>query len=283
MQNIMRGRAEVVQLVWSELVQQHSANELTRIRGMLDIWSGEREAKADFNEQECYGLYMPGLPDAVWLAPDQFAFHELVKAAWLGIRNEARPLLDGRRRAPAFALPVDADPGDPSRPDERGYEWPEGWREWRFYDYHERIDARCEVFPYAASVADSVRAVSDYVARIHFLLMQPNTDLQRHVDETNFLVNYQLCVASTAEAGFEVAGIRKEWRDGEIHAFNAGYFHSAWNHSSTGTRVLFSVRTLHPDLSKVERDALLHLMSRVAYVRSNSQASGEGALLLQSE
>lgn len=264
-------RAALRAALWADLVAHVDQSGLREVAHMLDAWSGARERRPEHPLQEYNELYLPGLPDEPWLAPEAFPFHERVVAALPLLEAAARRLVDGSLRVPAVnsrdEVPV---------PDEGGFARPEGWLEWMFYRLNRRSAERAAAFPEVAALADEIAALSGWVVSLGFQIMKPGVTLGRHTDVSNFFVTYQMGALVTAPGSFlEVAGERRQWEHGACRAFNNSYLHDAYNHSPS-PRVLFTAYVLHPRLTAAQKAALTRLANAVDLSARPELVNGTG-------
>jgi aspartyl/asparaginyl beta-hydroxylase len=254
-------RPAVAAALWHDLRGRFGERGLDDVKHMLDMWSGARERRCDHPRQEYAELYLPGLPDEPWIAPERFAFHEQLVAALPALSAEAAQLIDGTIDPPRVnaGLAPDASDGADTTVTATGFQRPEGWREWLFYRLNRRRPEAIARLPKAGALADVV-AATEWAIAINYQIMRPGVKLGRHVDISNFFVTYQAGVVIPPGCGLEVAGEARAWAPGDCVAFNNAYLHDAWNHGAS-TRVLFSAYVMYPGLNDLQRRALLHLAS----------------------
>ena len=256
-------RRRQAEILWCELAERFDVSRLRRLRAMLETWSGQRPAVC-YAEQSAYGwgdrispmFFMPDLPDDPWPDPSGFPVAAALVDAFPDIRREAARLLDGSLKPPPYGLRSDAA-GDAQPLSDA----PAGWREWRLMQDGRRIESRCAPFPVTSGLLDRVQGDSEIAAHVAFLAMRPGTELERHVDWSNWWVALWLCLEAPADCAIEVAGTTRELRTGDCFSFCTGYFHRSWNHGAA-TRLVLSLFLLHPDLTAEERRAIFYLRGR---------------------
>lgn len=83
----------------------------------------------------------------------------------------------------------------------------------------------------------------------------PGTHLAAHCSVDTLRLRYSLGVIVEDRCELRVADTIKTWREGESVVFEDCFEHEAWN--GPRSRLVFIIDTWHPDLTQVERDALM--------------------------
>mmetsp|Transcript_7078 Transcript_7078/g.12715 ORF Transcript_7078/g.12715 Transcript_7078/m.12715 type:complete len:362 (-) Transcript_7078:172-1257(-) len=92
---------------------------------------------------------------------------------------------------------------------------------------------------------------------VFFAKQAPNTGIKSHSDGCNFILTAHLALdVPENECWIEVGGIRKHWKNGKMLVFDTSFMHSTMNESMSEDRYVLLIRFWHPELKKVEIDAL---------------------------
>lgn len=93
-----------------------------------------------------------------------------------------------------------------------------------------------------------------------FARQSPDTGIKLHTDDCNFILTMHLALsAPTGQSWIEVARDRRYWENGKGLVFNTSFFHRTMNESKDQDRYVLLIRFWHPQLTQVERDALIFL------------------------
>ena len=243
-----RARVEVAAHVKAVLSARLPASALRRVFGMLDIWSGQAHSVMLPRQQARSRWHMPQLPSSPWLDLGRFKFAEQLRARVGALRAEFIAAPD-QIAMHQYGTQGGTLPYIPAHP--------RGWRELiLFSSFGERRERERGFFPEAAKMIAPVLESNRVIAELGFLALEPGTVIPEHTDPWNFMVNIHVPLIAPQECGLQVGTESRSFREGEILAFDTSFLHKAWNHG-TRRRVNFYLRTLHPDLSAVEMDAIV--------------------------
>jgi aspartyl/asparaginyl beta-hydroxylase (cupin superfamily) len=105
----------------------------------------------------------------------------------------------------------------------------------------------------------SSAASSFYPVEIFFASMQPQSTIQWHSDNTNFVLTSHLGLqipGTNDECRLKVGDTEVSWRNGQVLLFDTSILHQACNECENDVRYILMFRVYHPDLTDVERQAL---------------------------
>ncbi|NRD72182.1 aspartyl/asparaginyl beta-hydroxylase domain-containing protein [Shewanella sp. VB17] len=83
----------------------------------------------------------------------------------------------------------------------------------------------------------------------------PHTHLAAHCSVDSLRLRYSVGIIVESDCSLRVGEIKKQWQTGESIIFEDCFEHEAWNGDKS--RLVFIIDTWHPDLTSVEREALL--------------------------
>jgi hypothetical protein len=248
----MSVQSKIADAMWSELRTTAPPTGLERIRGLLDVFGGRREASLAAGQAMKHQLFLPDLPTSPWLDPGAFGELPNVLAA-------AQPELKAEVAADV-GTPVFRPYGEMGdRPIVDGGT-PAGWEELRLWeDFHPT--AAVLRYPAAARAVRAITEANSLVNTIAVITMKHGTRLPPHVDPANWNVSLHLGIVVPAGAAIRVGGETRTWREDACIAFDNSFEHEAWNEGAV-TRVIFAVHLGHPNLTAAERVALRRLSDR---------------------
>jgi hypothetical protein len=94
----------------------------------------------------------------------------------------------------------------------------------------------------------------------YFSIMDPGTHVAAHTGYTNAHLRCHLGLVTPAGCRLRVGSESREWSWGEVSIFDDSFEHEAWN-GADSRRVVLLFDIWHPELSKLERRAIAHLMA----------------------
>ena len=249
-------RGQLADQIWVELTSRLPAANLDRIRGMLDVWTGQRDPELAPGQRCLLDVFMPGVPSSPWYDAADFACTSLLEEHY----DELRAELDLALARGLQWRPYGQPPGSEPLPIGRA---PAGWKEIRLCWGTQRVGVNCEQLPRAAAVMDDVLAESHLVAHFVYLALEAGARIPPHTDPLNALTACHLAMSVPTGCGLRVGGEWRAWDEGRCLAFDNSYPHEAWNGHPTDTRIVLAVHVPHPDLSAAERQALAWLTERL--------------------
>ncbi len=195
--------------------------------------------------------YVPGLRvKDFWNAPDfpwtkkLAARYEDIKEEFLSVTADMEKLTREGNNVWAGALTEDAS------------SYGTGWKTLVLMNRGRWDPVNVGLFPKAAT---AVRDSGCPAVEVFFASMAGNSDVKLHSDFTNFLLTSHLAVDipenGNNKCRLTIGDETRQWINGEVMLFDTSIMHSAVNESDR-TRYILMLRLWHPDLTKVEREAL---------------------------
>lgn len=137
--------------------------------------------------------------------------------------------------------------------------------EWRTLVLQDRVwdPVNTKLFP------KTTKVLKDRVARVpsvesFFARQSPKTGIKLHTDDCNFILTMHLGLKVPSEKSWiEVGGERRYWQQGKALVFNTSFYHQTMNESEDEDRTVLLIRFWHPELSRVERNALQYLFQLI--------------------
>ncbi len=244
-------RPAVVDAVWSHLIEEFDHSAITRIKGLLQCWSGERLIDLRPGQEASDDLFMPDLDDDLpWLGADSFSIAREMEANFLALRTEFDQLqMDGVVLRPYGQSANGSESMEPLPGN------PDGWNEFALIENFALNRLNSVQAPVAARLAEMALEIHGVVAQFTYLVLEPGASLEMHTDPANFLVSCHLGIRVPQNCSLTVLDDRRTWVEGKCVAFNNSYRHSAENRS-TERRVILTMHALHPSLNPIEGRAI---------------------------
>lgn len=197
-------------------------------------------------------LYLPDIPELPWVDAQSIPW----TAAVLERQDEIRRELDALFSADESFVPyVAAAAGESATgtdvDDLRGSM---AWNSYHLYKNGTRIDAHCERCPVTAGIFDKapIPRIRHHSPEIFFSRLRPGAHIRPHFGLMNIRLTLHLPLVIPADCGITVAGETRQWRHGEILAFDDSFEHEAWNHSAE-ERVVLIFEAWHPAVTAAEK------------------------------
>lgn len=137
--------------------------------------------------------------------------------------------------------------------------------DWRTLVLQDRIwdPTNSNLFPITTKILQDENAHVPSVEAF-FARQTPNTGIKLHTDYCNFILTMHLgLTVPSHQSWIEVGGERRYWEEGKALVFNTSFYHQTMNESTKEDRVVLLIRFWHPQLSKVEREALQYLFELI--------------------
>jgi len=243
----------VADRIWGELVERLPATELTRVRGLLDVWAGRAELRTHPNQGTQGRWYMPDLPSTAWM--DRAAFEPLASELEALYPELRREILEEESAGGFRPYGYTED-----EPDVRQDWAPSGWDELRVWEDFKPMASVLRM-PVAARALQAILKTTSLVNHVAFMAMKPGTVLPSHHDRTNWYVSIHLGIVVPPGCVLRVAGEERGWEEGKCIFFDNSFAHEAWN-KGDARRIVFGVYLAHPLTTAVEREALRLLQKR---------------------
>jgi aspartate beta-hydroxylase len=195
--------------------------------------------------------YVPGLKCQSFWPVDDFSWAAKLKKSFKIILDEFKTVTNDMKRLQqqgnniwAGALTKQAD------------SYGDGWRTLVLMNRGTWDTTNAQLFPRTARV---VRESGIPAVEVFFASMKPHSSIKMHSDFTNFVLTSHLAL-DIPENGMNKCRINvgddcRQWLNGDIMMFDTSMMHDAINETES-YRYILMFRLWHPDLTKIERDAL---------------------------
>lgn len=238
-----------VDTYFKELKKIHGSNSVERIEAMLYSNANDR-----LPMQEGAKFIVPGLSTTPWLDTKQF--------------SSLLPLIN-RLEAEASRIKDEIDTVSVQRP--------AGLTPYEHYIDVQNNWHALYLFKDGASVQESellvpctwdifqneMKDLHCPLLEVHFSILQPGAVIKPHCDLWNFTINLHLAVEIPNDGcELTVANDTRHWHEGECLLFDYSFLHDAKNLSDK-RRVCLLMDIWHPDLTEVEKDALVFVIKEI--------------------
>jgi aspartyl/asparaginyl beta-hydroxylase (cupin superfamily) len=235
---------------FAALTRRFPAAGLERIKGLLEVWSGQRQPDCQPLQRARRGLFLPGLATTPWLEPARFGFVPAVEQAFPALRSELLAAAASGSMLSAYGTingryPVPLDQ-------------PAGWRELPLVSDGRRLDDNCRRMPETARLVDLILAEGRVIQQLTYSVLEPGTRIAEHTDPMNYFVSVHIGIVVPPGCGLKVADEARAPTEGRCFAFDNSFVHSAWNEGGAA-RVVLAIHTLHPGLTALEKRVLAFL------------------------
>lgn len=240
--------------LWAELQRTCAAAEVSRVQGLLDVWSGEREPTLAPMQSMVKRVFVPDLPTAPWLDPRALSFIDVMQGLYRPLKQRLTAAMqEGEVSFRPYGVSPDAPEDAPAIPT-----LPKGWKQLLFYDGHRHalIDKNVRMFPEISTLIDAVLASNTMIQELEFLVLDPGARIGPHTDIENYFVTCQMGIAVPQRCGIRAGDEARRWIEGECLLFDNSFTHEVWNDDPQHPRIVLSLSTMHPNLTAVERQAI---------------------------
>mmetsp|Transcript_8119 Transcript_8119/g.25493 ORF Transcript_8119/g.25493 Transcript_8119/m.25493 type:complete len:244 (+) Transcript_8119:1680-2411(+) len=212
-------------------------------------------------------FFFPGIAQQPFYDPARFSWVDALRQSYPHIRDEFLRAVAEHR------------PDNDYIPTQGEHTLHQG--EWDWFSYIMKGERRArfqEIFPVTSSVLDAIpdlmaHTPTDYA---FFSVMRGGTKIAPHYAPHNMRIRCHLPIIVPPRCGIRVAGVTKEWTEGQPFLFDDSYEHETW-HDGEGDRVLLLFDTWHPDILPEERAAISEMFAS-AQQRRKEQVETEGGV-----
>ncbi len=198
--------------------------------------------------------HFPFIPSPEFFDNSFFPWFSQLEAATDIIRDELKALL--KLRAAEFKPYVAYGATDPVN------QWgelnhSERWSSWFFWKDGVSLPESRRACPKTAAFLDTLPLldIPGKAPSIMFSLLAPRTRIPAHHGSSNVRVTVHLPLIVPEGCGFRVGGEAREWREGEVWAFDDTIEHEAWNNSDE-QRAILILDAWNPYLTEAEKAAV---------------------------
>lgn len=222
---------------------------------VVDAWN--RVMVGDLTRKEWEGKgsqvaasYVDDLEAEPWHNIDRYPWISSLEKKAPAIRDELRRVLSKGHGEDAAWVPAAEEDAEAYGP---------GWqklvlrnRDWK--------SAVCDIFP---ETCETLQGCGAPIHDVFFAKQRAGTGIKPHTDNSNFFITAHLALDVPDEGRCWIRVGTKEkrqWRENEVLAFDSSFVHETENAASSD-RVVLIVRFWHPQLTKVETNALGFIFS----------------------
>lgn len=242
--------------------QAFGAKALERIERALLGYLGEVDTTPPDPRQRPKFLYIPGLPDLPFHAPQLQPWSAQLAAGWKDLRAEASELLGDQQNFESF---LGLKPGQ-SHAQYVGGDGPcPSWDAFFFYRHGKRFDANHARCPRTSALLDTLTLceIKSQAPEVCFSVLSPGSKIMPHHGVTNSRLVMHLPLLVPPDCALNIVNVGEHcWREGELMMFDDTFAHEAWNHSDQA-RVILLMDCWNPHLSSVEQTAVKQLVEAI--------------------
>ncbi|MEV5242991.1 aspartyl/asparaginyl beta-hydroxylase domain-containing protein [Streptomyces cinnamoneus] len=217
---------------------------LGRVLDGLDIALRDEVLKHTSGGQEP-NIFIPGLSETAWWDNERFPWITNLESAAEGISAEFEALggLAGKR-----TVSKPAELADKGR-----------WSAHYLYYAAKAYPRNLKACPTTVGTLEPIPGALGS-GMTYFSVLDPGTHIAAHTGYTNAHLRCHLGLVTPKGPCIRVGDETREWQQGKAFVFDDSFEHEVWNNSNEGRAVLlFDI--WHPELTKVEIQAVSHLMS----------------------
>lgn len=237
-------RRRALNEVFEEFQRNHDQVELKRLQRFVEVESGREDSRPHLIIR---GSVFPGLTSTPWHDPERFEWVKQLEASGDVIRKEVLQAVQNRAGFAQYFYPGVGT---------------ESWQSLMFYKGAGRIEENCERCPETARLIEQLPGGTVREAMVS--LLKPKAYIKPHRDSGNQLLTCHLGLRIPAGCAIRVGGETRTWSEGRCLIFDTTFEHEAWNKSDE-PRVVLLVDFWHPDLTRVEREFLMAVTTRIGY------------------
>lgn len=215
---------------------------LRRVYEAFEVSTQEdREHEHEFQEP---GFYMPGLAASPWWESERFPWIADMEQAFPMIRGEFEDV--GGLRSPESVK-------HPSNLDDDGR-----WAAYYFFYVGRRYADHAKACPVTTQALAAVPGSAE-CGMAYYSIMDPHTHVAAHSGFTNTHLRCHLGLRIPADCRMRVGSETRGWAEDRVNVFDDSFNHEVWNDDDQGRAVLL-FDTWHPDLTRIETEALAQLV-----------------------
>ena len=230
--------------------------------------------------QLCHS-YVPGLTIRPFWNVSQFDWCQRLSSHYESIRKEFKSVLSNPEYLQQHGNNVWATALDPNVAQQYG----SGWSTlvlmnrgiWDVQNVH--------VFPITSQLLYDCDIPA---VEIFFASMQPNSTIPYHSDYTNFVLTSHLGIDiphnGQNKCRLNIGGImEEEWCNGKVLMFDTSIMHNAINESPNQVRYILMMRIWHPDLTRIEQQALQYIYDTLEFPELMTATNNEDRIRIQEQ
>lgn len=220
------------------------------------VWCQTHDSAFEYSnpEQKPHLFLVPDLPPIPIYDHSQAPWSEALESAWPRIKAEyvAAQEAAAEEQAPYLGANA-AGLGDAWEPLADSL----NWGSFHLYKMGEPNQRLIDLFPETLKALGDVPLIrtTDGPSEILFSVLQGEQRIPPHFGVANTDMTVHLPIIVTPDSAIRVVDTVYEWQQGKVFAFDDAFRHESWN-NATEARVNLLFEAWHPDLTKVEQDAI---------------------------
>jgi aspartate beta-hydroxylase len=233
---------------------QHGRAATERVERCVRAYLGYVQPEYGDPRQRPVFLHFPGIRAQPYYDNGEFAWIALLESRFAAIRRELIAAMERPQSIELF-FTNDRSPVKKLMP---------SWDAFFFFRYGRRYDDNHRLCPETSATLDALPLchVPDFAPETLFSLLAPNGKIPPHRGVTNIRLVAHLPLVVPPKCRLIVADEAHDWREGRAVVFDDTYVHSAVNGSGERRAVLL-IDVWHPDLTPIERNALIEIIATI--------------------
>jgi aspartate beta-hydroxylase len=270
------GRRQLYEAVLQPLRQRYGAAGMTGVEACLAIYLGEQPLAPPDPRQRPTFLYFPGVPSQPYYPRERLPWQAGLEAGTAAIREELRAALSQPRDLESF-LHADSPQAITELLRSSGTE-SAAWDAYVFHRHGERYGEHAAACPRTAALLDTLPLahVRDDSPETLYSVPRPGTHILPHRGVINTRLVAHLPLIVPADCALRVGGEIHEWQAGRCVTFDDTFEHEAWNRDGQ-TRVVLILDWWNPDLTEIERAAVVDLVGAIGDFNRECELPESGA------
>ena len=261
-ERLRKGRREYLFDSFQNVRDAFGTLAVARVERALTGYLGEWDATPPDPRQRPKFFYFPGLPEGPYHDPMLHPWAQMLRGAWLDLRQEAMELLTEDSDFESF---LGLKP-DQSRDGYVGGANPDAaWDAYFFYRHGQRFDAHHTRCPKTSSVLESIELcrVENQAPEVCFSVIRPQSTIEPHYGVTNTRLVMHLPLIVPRDCALNIIDASAHhWKEGEPMMFDDTFQHGAWNRSDEA-RLILLMDCWNPYLSEPEKLAVRRIVEAI--------------------
>lgn len=243
-------RSQNLSMPLEDVYRRYPGERFDRVKMYMDNKMGRREI---YQPKPTSG-HFPFIPAPEFFDNSLFPWFAHLEAGTSIIRDELKALLNAKpwefRPYVAYSATDPVNQWDELNHSER-------WSSWFFWKDGAAIQESHSACPRTAALLATLPMldIPSKAPSVMFSLLAPRTRIPPHHGSSNVRVTVHLPLIVPDGCGFRVGGETRQWREGEVWAFDDTIEHEAWNDSDE-PRAILILDAWNPYLTEAEKAAV---------------------------
>ena len=132
------------------------------------------------------------------------------------------------------------------------------WLVFPLYNQGKKVEENCSHCPKTTEIVESIPTFvrNCSFGNALFSVVHAETYITPHYGTTNCRIRCHLPLTIPEECSLCVGGEERKWKERELLLFDDSFLHETWHRGRHGDRAVLVLDLWHPDLTKIEKEAL---------------------------